>query len=177
VLARPHRCLPARPGLQSLYGKESLLDNLHGARPASGLSAADLVGPGRNRSHPVYVMVGCLSQRLVLSPAISGLGHGETAAYGVASRATGHRPIAGDRSAGERIRRIRRAPAHSRRPGHGSVEGKGVAARLHNIFNGAGDGVVRIHLQGHCPGHCSSIDGETASAAVVLGKELKARDA
>jgi hypothetical protein len=65
VLVRPHCCLPAPASLQSLYAEEDLLDNLYGARPAH-LSVADLVGLSRNRSHRFHVLVGCLSQRLVL---------------------------------------------------------------------------------------------------------------
>jgi hypothetical protein len=149
VLVRQHCCLPASASLESLYGEESLLDNLHRARPAGGLSAADLVEPGRNPSHPLHVMVDCLPQRLVLSSAISGLYHGETATCGTAARATRHRPSAGDGGAGERVRGIRPAPILTGRSGHGSVERKGVAARRHNIVNGAAHGVVGKNLQGH----------------------------
>jgi hypothetical protein len=67
VLAQPQCCLPAASSLQSLYAEESLLDDLHGARPAGGLSSADLVGRGRDRSHPLRILVGRLPQRLVLS--------------------------------------------------------------------------------------------------------------
>jgi hypothetical protein len=68
VQVRPHCCLPAPASLQSVYAKEGLLDNLYGARLAD-LPAADLVGIGRNCSHRFHVMVGCLPQRMVLSPA------------------------------------------------------------------------------------------------------------
>jgi hypothetical protein len=66
VLARTPCCLWRPADLQSLYGKENLLDDVHRARPAGGFHAAHLVGPGLDDSHPLRLMVGRLPQRLVL---------------------------------------------------------------------------------------------------------------
>src|ERR1017187_462401 len=67
VLVRQHCCPLAAASLQSLYGAEDFLDDLHRARPAGGFSAATLVGPGRDHSRPFHLLVGRLPQRLVLS--------------------------------------------------------------------------------------------------------------
>jgi len=67
VLGRQHCCAHAAVSLQLIHGTENLLDGFYRARSAGGLSAADLVGSGRDRSYPFRLMVGGLPQRLVLS--------------------------------------------------------------------------------------------------------------
>ena len=168
VLVRQRCCVPARASLQLLYGEENLLDDLHRARPVGGFSPAALVGPGRDHPHPFLFMVGRLPQRVVLSPAASGLGHCETAARIVASPSAtaGKRPTADDRGAGKR------GPAL--RSGHCSSQGKSVAARRNRVRKGASHSVgAGVDGQNHGPAQCSSRNGETSP----LGEELKARNA
>lgn len=64
-----------RAGLQYWNGAENLLDGLYRSWPGGRFPAADLVGIGLDRPHPVHFLVGGLPQRLVLVAAF--LRHGK----------------------------------------------------------------------------------------------------
>jgi len=176
VLVRQRCCAPSPASLQLRHGAEDLLDRLYRTRPAGGFPAADLVGSGRDRSHPLRRLVGRLPQRLVLNrkdaqqlPSGGGLRHGEAAARGRAGGGGALKgPTSRDRAVAERIRsRVEVSGDRAAR------KRESIAARAHRKRERAAHHAGRIVGHAQRPALGSPTNWETAPRVI----ELKAGNA